>query len=111
MDFIQSIKPKVYSSFKKGSFNYITMCIPVVNLASLVSGGCTDQYSGWGPILVSLQVPELTVEDFIQESLNLGSYLTLYVYILQRLNLEQTLLNEKKTLVLLNTWINQGFPG
>ncbi|XP_051954087.1 ectopic P granules protein 5 homolog [Xyrauchen texanus] len=72
--------------------------------------GCVDQYSGWGPILVSLQVPELTVEDFIQESLNLGSYLTLYVYILQRLNLEQTLLNEKKTLVLLSSWINQVFP-
>lgn len=75
-----------------------------------VSGGCADQYSGWGPILVSLQVPELTVEDFIQESLSLGSYLTLYVYILQKLNLEQTLLNEKKTLVLLNTWISQVFP-
>ncbi|XP_051514293.1 ectopic P granules protein 5 homolog [Myxocyprinus asiaticus] len=72
--------------------------------------GCVDQYSGWGPILVSLQVPELTVEDFIQESLSLGSYLTLYVYILQRLNLEQTLLNEKKTLVLLSSWINQVFP-
>ncbi|KAI7812682.1 putative ectopic P granules protein 5-like protein [Triplophysa rosa] len=80
-------------------------------LSFFADGGCTDQYSGWGPILVSLQVPELTVEDFIQESLNLGSYLTLYIYILQRLNLEQTLLNEKKTLVLLNTWINQGFPG
>lgn len=75
-----------------------------------LSGGCVDQYSGWGPILVSLQVPELTVEDFIQESLNLGSYLTLYVYILQRLNLEQTLLSEKKTLVLLSTWISQVFP-
>lgn len=73
-------------------------------------GGCADQYSGWGPILVSLQVPELTVEDFIQESLSLGSYLTLYVYILQRLNLEQTLLTEKKTLMLLNTWISQVFP-
>lgn len=69
-----------------------------------------DQFSGWGPILVSLQVPELTVEDFIQESLALGSYLTLYVYILQKLNLEQTLLNEKKTLMLLNSWINQVFP-
>ncbi|KAJ8405585.1 hypothetical protein AAFF_G00315650 [Aldrovandia affinis] len=73
-------------------------------------GGCVDQYSGWGPILVSLQVPELTVEDFIRESLELGSFLTLYVYVLQRLNLEQTLANEKKTLVMLNTWINQVFP-
>lgn len=74
------------------------------------SGGCVDQYSGWGPILVSLQVPELTVEDFIQESLVLGSFLTLYVFILQKLNVEQTLLNEKKTLMLLNSWISQVFP-
>lgn len=59
---------------------------------------------------MSLQVPELTAEDFVQESLSLGSFLTLYVYILQRLNLEQTLLNEKKTLMLLNTWISQVFP-
>lgn len=79
-------------------------------LSYFTDGGCVDQYSGWGPILVSLQVPELTVEDFIQESLALGSYLTLYVYILQKLNMEQTLLNEKKTLMLLNSWINQVFP-
>ncbi|XP_030626189.1 ectopic P granules protein 5 homolog [Chanos chanos] len=73
-------------------------------------GGCVDQYSGWGPILVSLQVPELTVEDFIQESLSLGCFLTLYVYVLQRLNLEHTLINEKRVLVLLQGWINQVFP-
>ncbi|KAG7481387.1 hypothetical protein MATL_G00066210 [Megalops atlanticus] len=79
-------------------------------LAYFTDGGCVDQYSGWGPILVSLQVPELTVDDFIQESLGLGSFLTLYVYVLQRLNLEQTLANEKKILVLLNTWISQVFP-
>ncbi|XP_062874034.1 ectopic P granules protein 5 homolog [Trichomycterus rosablanca] len=79
-------------------------------LSYFTNGGSVDKYSGWGPILVSLQVPELTVEEFIQESLNLGSYLTLYVYILQKLNMEQTLLNEKKTLMLLNSWINQVFP-
>uniref|UniRef100_A0AAY4BDZ3 Ectopic P-granules autophagy protein 5 homolog n=1 Tax=Denticeps clupeoides TaxID=299321 RepID=A0AAY4BDZ3_9TELE len=79
-------------------------------IQSYFTEGCADQYSGWGPILVSLQVPELTVEDFIQESLSLGSYLTLYVYVLQGLNMEQTLANEKKTLVLLSTWFNQVFP-
>uniref|UniRef100_A0A8C2FK11 Ectopic P-granules autophagy protein 5 homolog (C. elegans) n=1 Tax=Cyprinus carpio TaxID=7962 RepID=A0A8C2FK11_CYPCA len=92
------------------SVRHMTRTTEACILSYFTDGGCADQYSGWGPILVSLQVPELTVEDFIQESLNLGSYLTLYVYILQRLNLEQTLLNEKKTLVLLNTWINQVFP-
>ena len=55
-------------------------------------------------------MPELTVEDFLQESLSLGSFLTLYVYVLQRLNLEQTVMNEKKTLALLNNWLNQVFP-
>uniref|UniRef100_A0A672N741 Ectopic P granules protein 5 homolog n=1 Tax=Sinocyclocheilus grahami TaxID=75366 RepID=A0A672N741_SINGR len=92
------------------SVRHMTRTTEACILSYFTDGECADQYSGWGPILVSLQVPELTVEDFIQESLNLGSYLTLYVYILQRLNLEQTLLNEKKTLVQLNTWISQVFP-
>ncbi|XP_056314223.1 ectopic P granules protein 5 homolog [Danio aesculapii] len=92
------------------SVRHMTRTTEACILSYFTDGGCVDQYSGWGPILVSLQVPELTVEDFIQESLSLGSFLTLYVYILQRLNLEQTLLNEKKTLMLLNTWISQVFP-
>ncbi|XP_059406308.1 ectopic P granules protein 5 homolog [Carassius carassius] len=92
------------------SVRHMTRTTEACILSYFTDGGCADQYSGWGPILVSLQVPELTVEDFIQESLNLGSYLTLYVYILQRLNLKQTLLNEKKTLVRLSTWISQVFP-
>uniref|UniRef100_A0A673K9Q2 Ectopic P granules protein 5 homolog n=1 Tax=Sinocyclocheilus rhinocerous TaxID=307959 RepID=A0A673K9Q2_9TELE len=92
------------------SVRHMTRTTEACILSYFTDGGCADQYSGWGPILVSLQVPELTVEDFIQESLNLGSYLTLYVYILQRLNLEQTLLNEKKTLVRLSSWISQVFP-
>lgn len=75
----------------------------------VLSGGCADP-SSWGPILVSLQVPELTVDDFIQESLSLGSFLTLYVYIQQRLNLDQTVVNEKRTLAVLNSWLNQVFP-
>ncbi|XP_063051175.1 ectopic P granules protein 5 homolog isoform X2 [Engraulis encrasicolus] len=79
-------------------------------LSYFTDGGCADLYSGWGPILVSLQVPELTVDDFVQESLSLGSFLTLYVYVLQKLNMEQTVLNEKRTLALLTSWLNQVFP-
>ncbi|XP_078406611.1 ectopic P granules protein 5 homolog [Cetorhinus maximus] len=79
-------------------------------MAYFKDGACLDQYFGWGPILVSLQVPELTAEEFLKECLDLGSYLTLYVYILQRLNMEQTLSNEMKMLVLLNKWIEQVFP-
>ncbi|KAJ8285154.1 hypothetical protein GJAV_G00022880 [Gymnothorax javanicus] len=92
------------------SVRHMTRTTEACILAYFSDGGCVDQYSGWGPILVSLQVPDLTVQDFIRESLELGSFLTLYVYVLQRLNLEQTLTNEKKTLVLLNAWISQVFP-
>ncbi|XP_059504787.1 ectopic P granules protein 5 homolog isoform X2 [Stegostoma tigrinum] len=79
-------------------------------MAYFKEGACLDQYFGWGPILVSLQVPELTAEEFLKECLDLGSYLTLYVYILQHLNMEQTLSNEMKILVLLGEWIEQVFP-
>ncbi|XP_028915803.1 ectopic P granules protein 5 homolog isoform X2 [Ornithorhynchus anatinus] len=65
---------------------------------------------GWGPILVSLQLPELTIEEFLQECLSLGSYLTLYVYTLQRLNSEQTLTNEMKVLLTLGRWLEQVYP-
>lgn len=69
-----------------------------------------NQNLGWGPILVSLQVPELTIEEFLQECLALGSYLTLYVYLLQCLNTEQTLRNEMKVLLLLSKWLEQVYP-
>ncbi|KAM5222084.1 ectopic P granules protein 5 homolog isoform 2-T2 [Ctenodactylus gundi] len=69
-----------------------------------------NQNLGWGPILVSLQVPELTIEEFLQECLALGSYLTLYVYLLQCLNSEQTLRNEMKVLLLLGKWLEQVYP-
>uniref|UniRef100_A0A4X2M4S9 Ectopic P-granules 5 autophagy tethering factor n=1 Tax=Vombatus ursinus TaxID=29139 RepID=A0A4X2M4S9_VOMUR len=69
-----------------------------------------NYHLGWGPILVSLQVPELTIEDFIQECLSLGSYLTLYVYMLQCLNSEQTLRNEMKMLLTLGKWLEQVYP-
>nr|XP_019595254.1 PREDICTED: ectopic P granules protein 5 homolog isoform X2 [Rhinolophus sinicus] len=72
--------------------------------------GSLNQNLGWGPILVSLQVPELTIEEFLQECLSLGSYLTLYVYLLQCLNSEQTLRNEMKVLLLLSKWLEQVYP-
>ncbi|XP_059563190.1 ectopic P granules protein 5 homolog isoform X3 [Myotis daubentonii] len=72
--------------------------------------GSLPQIVGWGPILVSLQVPELTIEEFLQECLSLGSYLTLYVYLLQCLNSEQTLRNEMKVLLLLSKWLEQVYP-
>ncbi|KAM8960937.1 ectopic P granules protein 5 homolog [Pelodytes ibericus] len=68
------------------------------------------QNPGWGPILASLQVPELTTEEFLQECLTLGSYLTLHVYVLQCLNREQTLPNELRVLVKISKWLEQVQP-
>lgn len=69
-----------------------------------------EESVGWGPVLASLQVPELTVDDFLSESHSGGSFLTLYAFILQRLNSEYTAANERRTLALINTWTNQVFP-
>lgn len=69
-----------------------------------------EETVGWGPILASLQVPELTVDDFLSESQSGCSFLTLYAFILQRLNTEHTAANDRRTLGLLNTWTNQVFP-
>uniref|UniRef100_K7FTW0 Ectopic P-granules 5 autophagy tethering factor n=1 Tax=Pelodiscus sinensis TaxID=13735 RepID=K7FTW0_PELSI len=69
-----------------------------------------NQDLSWGPILASLQVPELTMEEFLNECLSLGSYLTLYVYMLQRLNTEQTLTNEMKMLLTVGKWLEQVYP-
>ncbi|CAN9513284.1 unnamed protein product [Ophioblennius macclurei] len=69
-----------------------------------------EEAVGWGPVLASLQVPELTAEDFLSESQSAGSFLTLYAFILQRLNTEYTASNERRTLALINTWTTQVFP-
>uniref|UniRef100_A0A803XLM9 Ectopic P-granules 5 autophagy tethering factor n=1 Tax=Meleagris gallopavo TaxID=9103 RepID=A0A803XLM9_MELGA len=68
------------------------------------------QELGWGPVLASLQVPELTMGEFLQECLSLGSYLTLYVYLLQCLNTDQTLTNEMKILITISKWLEQVYP-
>ncbi|KAM4808384.1 ectopic P granules protein 5 homolog [Rhinophrynus dorsalis] len=69
-----------------------------------------NENPGWGPILASLQVPELTTEEFLEECLSLGSYLTLHVYVLQCLNREQTLANELRVLVKISKWLEQAQP-
>ena len=65
---------------------------------------------GWGPVLASLQVPELTMEDFLSESQSGGCFLTLYAFVLQRLNAEHTAANDRRTLALLNSWSHQVDP-
>ncbi|XP_014847751.1 PREDICTED: ectopic P granules protein 5 homolog [Poecilia mexicana] len=69
-----------------------------------------EESVGWGPVLASLQVPELTMDDFLSESQSGGSFLTLYAFILQRLNSEYTAANQRRILALINTWTTQVFP-
>lgn len=50
------------------------------------------------------------MQEFLQECLALGSCLTLYVYLLQCLNSEQTVKNEMKVLLILSTWLEHVYP-
>uniref|UniRef100_A0A672I8V7 Ectopic P-granules autophagy protein 5 homolog (C. elegans) n=1 Tax=Salarias fasciatus TaxID=181472 RepID=A0A672I8V7_SALFA len=84
-------------------------CLASVRHMTRIMEACITAV-GWGPVLASLQVPELTVEDFLSESQSAGSFLTLYAFILQRLNTEYTAANERRTLALINTWTTQVFP-
>ncbi|XP_068166676.1 ectopic P granules protein 5 homolog isoform X2 [Antennarius striatus] len=93
-------------------------CLASVRHMTRIMEACVTAYFnhaeeesvGWGPVLASLQVPELTVDDFLSESQSGGSFLTLYAFILQRLNTEYTAANERRTLAIINTWTNQVFP-
>ncbi|KAF0033797.1 hypothetical protein F2P81_013863 [Scophthalmus maximus] len=95
-----------------------TRCLASVRHMTRIMEACIMAYFnhaeeesvGWGPVLASLQVPELTVDDFVTESHSGGSFLTLYAFILQRLNSEYTAANDRRTLALINTWTNQVFP-
>uniref|UniRef100_A0A3P8W6G9 Ectopic P-granules autophagy protein 5 homolog (C. elegans) n=1 Tax=Cynoglossus semilaevis TaxID=244447 RepID=A0A3P8W6G9_CYNSE len=95
-----------------------TRCLASVRHMTRIMEACITAYFnhaeeesvGWGPVLASLQVPELTVDDFISESQSGGSFLTLYAFILQRLNSEYTAANERRTLSLINTWTSQVSP-
>ncbi|KAK2837339.1 hypothetical protein Q5P01_014551 [Channa striata] len=69
-----------------------------------------DESVGWSPVLASLQVPELTVEDFLSESQSGGSFLTLYAFILQRVVTKTTTADDRRTLALINTWTDEVFP-
>ncbi|XP_068594938.1 ectopic P granules protein 5 homolog [Brachionichthys hirsutus] len=93
-------------------------CLASVRHMTRIMEACVTAYFNhaeedsvsWGPVLASLQVPELTVDDFLSESQSGGSFLTLYAFILQRLNTECTAANERRTLAIINTWTNQVFP-
>ncbi|XP_047237311.1 ectopic P granules protein 5 homolog [Girardinichthys multiradiatus] len=95
-----------------------SQCLASVRHMTRIMEACITAYFnhaeeesvGWGPVLVSLQVPELTMDDFLSESQSGGSFLTLYAFILQRLNSEYTAANERRILALINTWTMQVFP-
>ncbi|KAG7280915.1 hypothetical protein CRUP_009202, partial [Coryphaenoides rupestris] len=95
-----------------------SQCLASVRHMTRIMEACITAYFdnaeeesvGWGPVLASLQVPELTMEDFLSESQSGGCFLTLYAFVLQRLNTEHTAANDRRTLALLNSWTNQVYP-
>ncbi|PWA19596.1 hypothetical protein CCH79_00006951, partial [Gambusia affinis] len=95
-----------------------SQCLASVRHMTRIMEACITAYFnnaeeesvGWGPVLASLQVPELTMDDFLSESQSGGSFLTLYAFILQRLNSEYTAANQRRILALISTWTTQVFP-
>ncbi|XP_070546998.1 ectopic P granules protein 5 homolog isoform X2 [Ptychodera flava] len=75
------------------------------------SGIDLSQFGGWSNVLEKLQVPELTHEEFLQESLKNGSYLTLYAYVLQKLPSCQNLNDELNILTKIVEWTTYAKPG
>ncbi|XP_064604344.1 ectopic P granules protein 5 homolog [Liolophura sinensis] len=70
----------------------------------------SSDISGWGSVLASLQIPELSLEDYFHEALLTGSYLTLFSYVLQQLPLCQGLQDEEKLILRFTEWLQHAKP-
>lgn len=69
-----------------------------------------DDACGWGWVLAAVQVPDLTREDFVNECVVHGSYLTLFAHVLQQLPLCQNPQNEFTLLRSLVSWTAAARP-
>ncbi|XP_006816561.1 ectopic P granules protein 5 homolog, partial [Saccoglossus kowalevskii] len=74
------------------------------------SGMDLSQFGGWSHVTDKLQVPELTHDEFLEECMKQGAYLTLYAYILQRLPLCQSLNDELNILTKIVDWTTAAKP-
>ena len=70
----------------------------------------TDSSRGWAALDTTLNVPEITHDDFLMESFKQGAYLTLFVYLSQRLTSCQTLEEESALYTKLMDWCVQCKP-
>uniref|UniRef100_A0A670YTE5 Ectopic P-granules 5 autophagy tethering factor n=1 Tax=Pseudonaja textilis TaxID=8673 RepID=A0A670YTE5_PSETE len=105
------VMPLLRSSCQSlASVRHLAMTMEACVTAYFNEDSPLNQDLGWAPIVASLQVPELAAEDFLQESLSLGGYLTLYIYTLQQLNAERTHTNETRVLFTLSKWLEQVYP-
>ena len=69
----------------------------------------TNAY-GWGWVLGAVTVPEISHNEFLEECIKHGCYLTLFAYVLQKLPMSQSLQDEYKHLNYLITWSGQVKP-
>ena len=66
--------------------------------------------SGWGHILAVFQVPELNVEQYVEEALRCGSYLLLYALLLHRRPLCQSVPEEARLVEEVLDWTARATP-
>ena len=66
--------------------------------------------SEWAPVLTSLRVPELSEDAFLRTAIATGSFLTLFVHLLQRMASSRSLEEERDLLVRLLTWSRHAQP-
>ncbi|XP_077996830.1 ectopic P granules protein 5 homolog [Glandiceps talaboti] len=92
------------------SLTHMTIVVEACMDSYFNSGLDLTQFGGWSTILDKLQVPQLTYEEFLEECIKNGSYLTLYAYILQQLPSCQSLKDELNVLSKIVDWTMSAKP-
>jgi hypothetical protein len=69
-----------------------------------------DIESGWNHILAVYQVPELNVDQYVDEAIATGSYLLLYTLLLHRRPLCQSANDERKMMEDIFAWTGRIQP-
>lgn len=64
----------------------------------------------WGSVMAALQFPELGLTEFFTACLQEGAYLLLYCYVLQRVPLCQTLVEEQGVIEIILDWTERAKP-
>ena len=75
-----------------------------------VSDVVGSEASGWAWVLAAVHIPDLAREDFLNECVRQGSYLTLFAYVLQQLPLSRSPNNEFQLMKALISWTAKARP-